>query len=137
MLKSVKRLLNTLKLFLDLHLQISWNPSVYLKWSSCDWFYFVPLILFGDTLCLKRSSLICSFHFPKEVCIDINFIYYLLLSLSLSSPLFLSLSFSLSLFLSLFLSLSYCKSMDVFVLVVRSWVVFSRKILMSRVKSFF
>ena len=52
-------------LFLDLYFKISWNSSIYLRWSSFDWCYYVPLMLFA--LCLKQRILICSFHFLKEV----------------------------------------------------------------------
>ena len=50
---------------LDLHLQITWNPSIYLRLTI----FFVPLFQWR------------SFH--KEICIDFNYIYYLLLSLSI------------------------------------------------------
>ena len=79
-------------LFLDLHLQISRNQSIY-HWRDVflsHYFvtlYFVPL--FGYALSkANKLNLLVSLH--EELCIDFNFIYYLLLfpslSLSKSSP---------------------------------------------------
>ena len=59
-------------IFLDLHLQISWNLSIYLIWH-----------LFCAVFVNKWLSLISLFLLHKEVCIDFNFIYYFFLFLSL------------------------------------------------------
>ena len=69
---------------------------------------------FGDTLCLKRPSFICSFHFTKRrVWLSILFIITCSLSLlSLFLSLSLTLSFSLSLSFSFFLSLSFSFSLS-------------------------
>ena len=79
---------------LDLHLQISINlRSTFL------------VNFFHDALCLKRSSLICSFHFTKRL-YRFNF-YLLFVTLSLSHSFPLSSSLSLPLSLSLYLSPSF------------------------------
>ena len=109
-------------LFLDLHLQISWNPSIYLRWLTLLLMLFCPI--FSCCFCLNPLSLICLFHFTNS-CASITILFIICcfsLSLSLSlNPLDnrllvynipkLSLSFSLS------KSSLQCKSMDVFVLV--------------------
>ena len=49
--------------FLDLHLQIFWNSSIYLRWSSRDWRYFVPLMLLERSLSkTTRLNLLVSPH---------------------------------------------------------------------------
>ena len=95
-------------IFLDLHLQISWNQSIYFRWRSfCPTFFVIIFVLFLSKT--TKLNLIVSLH--EEVCTDFNFnslsSFSLSLSLSLPSlsrPFFISLSFFL--ILSLFLSLS-------------------------------
>ena len=70
-----------LLMFLDLHLQISWTQTIYLRshfFVQFFWYNFFVLFLSKTT----KLNLLVSLH--EKVCIDFNFIYYLLLSLSLS-----------------------------------------------------
>ena len=94
--------------FLDLHLQISWNQTLYLR-SRSTLGHALPKVtlylrsrtifvtLFSCCFCLERPSLICLFHFTKK-CVSSISIY--LLNVALSLPL----SLSISLFVFLFLS---------------------------------
>ena len=77
-------------IFFYLHLQISWNPTIYLRWlTRCALFCHTDAILLNFVrafFCLKRPSLICLFHFTKR-CVSISIhllILALLDSLSLS-----------------------------------------------------
>ena len=64
---------------LDLHLQISWNRSLYLG----HWRHFLLMLFQWRSLCkTTKLNLLVSFH--EEVCINFNIINYFWLSLSLS-----------------------------------------------------
>ena len=81
---------------LDLHLQISWNQSIY-HWRDVK-LYFVPPFRWLSLSKTTKINLLVSLH--EEVCIDLNlFIICCSLSLSLFLSLFLFLSFFLFLFL--------------------------------------
>ena len=89
---------------LDLHLQISLNWSIYLRWLA--WCFFVNFF----SWCFCLISLICLFHFTKR-CISFSlFPHSLSLSLSLShskSSLLIALNANQLTFLSLFVHKSW------------------------------
>ena len=83
------------EIFLDLHLQISWNPSFYLR----NWRHFLLMLFQWRSLSkTTKLNLLVSFH--EEVCINLNFLDYFWLSLSLSLSLSLTLRFKKKNFIS-------------------------------------
>ena len=73
--------------FLDLHLQISWNQSIYLQWRT--WCFFVTVMPFCPIFVLfsSKTTKLILIVLLQEVCIDFNFsLLFVALSLSLKVP---------------------------------------------------